>query len=863
MHGVARVGIRAVALGLAFATLAAAAQPFPELLSRSSAGANGSEDAWLARPTPDGRYVAYASAAPNLVAGDTNGTFDVFVRDRATATTARVSVGPAGAQAVGGDSGYFGPGSDFAGLYVSISDDGQRIAFVSNATNLVAGDGNLRRDAFVHDRSTGSTTLVSRSTGGTIGNGDTTEIAISGDGRFVAFTSGASNLITGDTNNEPDVFVRELASGTTERISLDSADAQIVLPSGRGSSHPVITRDGREVFFLNEGNVAPLDCPGQCPTVYVRDRQAGTTTTVSLRHDGTPGTGQVFRAQSSPDGRYVVFSASGVYAPGDTDTLTEDVYLRDRQLGTTEHLCQDTAGTDAALPCETVSVSADGRYVAFTSRALAPDDTNFTPDAYVRDRVFRQTVRVSVTPARAQANCASEAVRITPDARLVTFQSCATNLVPGGTNRRHVYLTTNPFLFEPPARLGATGTLETRSAKLTADGRYLFFLTMNALVAGDSNGMPDVYRRDLSTQAVVRVSVDNAGSQLASGAEAFSVSDDGNRVAFTTVDDGSVALQGESARAKGTIGNKFVARRDVSAATTLRMGPAGATATAPAISGDGNVVVLVSPSNGLVAGDGNGLDDVYSIDAATGAVMARESTPSTGDSNGASRAPTISRNGMVVAFETDATNLATSGAPDSNGTTDVLVVDKAIGDKFAAYPPGGVANGASGAPTLSPDGTRLAFASLADNLRPGDGNGLRDVFVYELARRGIERVSESAGGADGNGASDAPGFSGDGNVVAFRSSASNLVPDDSNASADVFAFDLLDRRRRRQLALTDGGRLSNAESAAPALSHTGEAAAFDSIATNYSLADTNGAVRDVFVVGDPLNPLAIFRSGFE
>lgn len=156
----------------------------------------------------DGRYVAFESFASNLVPNDTNGATDIFVRDRGTGVTTRVSVTSSGGQ------------SSWASYKPSVSADGRYVTFESYSPTLVSGDANGTNDVFVHDRATGTTSLVALATGGAQGNGWSQEAAISANGRYVAFRSGATNLVGGDTNNQDDVFVRDLQTGTTTRASI-------------------------------------------------------------------------------------------------------------------------------------------------------------------------------------------------------------------------------------------------------------------------------------------------------------------------------------------------------------------------------------------------------------------------------------------------------------------------------------------------------------------------------------------------------------------------------------------------------------------------------------------------------------------
>src|SRR5438445_496038 len=207
-------------------------------VSVASDGTEGNDVSLGSALSADGRFVAFDSAATDLVAGDTNGVSDVFVHDRQTGTTERVSVASDGTQ-----------GND-ASFYSALSADGRFVAFDSDATNLVAGDTNGTTDVFVHDRQTGTTERVSvASGGGTQGNGKSGGFfafpALSADGRFVAFQSDAPNLVAGDTNGTTDVFVHDRQTGTTERVSVASGGSQ-----GNGcSAGPVLSADGRFVAF--------------------------------------------------------------------------------------------------------------------------------------------------------------------------------------------------------------------------------------------------------------------------------------------------------------------------------------------------------------------------------------------------------------------------------------------------------------------------------------------------------------------------------------------------------------------------------------------------------------------------------------
>ena len=360
--------------------------------------------------------MAFVSGATNLVPGDTNTRPDVFVHDRQTGETTRVNVDSSGNQ---GNGSAFGP---------AISADGRIVAFVSGATNLVPGDTNTRPDVFVHDRQTGETTQVSVDSQGQKGNDESFPPSLSADGRFVAFISAADNLVPGDTNGHPDVFVHDRQTGQTTRVSVDSSGNQ-----GNGQSfgrlfRAQISADGRFVAFESAANNLVSDDTNFFPDVFVHDRQTGQTTRVNRNSSGNQANlVSEFRA-FSPDGRFVVFwSAASNLVPGDTND--QDIFIHDRQTGQTSLLMNDQNSDVTAL-------STDGRFIAFSSvhQDLVAGDTNISRDIFVHDLQTGQTTRVSVSSAGTQSNGLSLSPAISGNGRFVAFQSIATNLVADDTN---------------------------------------------------------------------------------------------------------------------------------------------------------------------------------------------------------------------------------------------------------------------------------------------------------------------------------------------------------------------------------------------------------------------------------------------
>jgi len=414
----------AAALAVALSGSLARAQT-TERASVATGGAEGnqsSETPWI---SASGRFAAFQSSASNLVPGDTNGWGDVFLRDRQSGTTERVSVDSGGAQ---GNQSSFEP---------SISADERFVAFWSLASNLVPGDTNGFPDVFVRDRQSGTTERVSVASGGAQGNSASAGSSISADGRFVAFYSIASNLVAGDTNGTWDIFVRDRSSGTTERVSVATGGAQGNLASGS----PSISADGRFVAFgSGASNLVAGDTNGVAD-VFVHDRQNGSTVRASLGTGGAEGDGDSPNGRISASGRFMAFySVATNLVSGDANGVS-DVFVRDLQSATTERVSLASGGVQGNSASDRCSISADGRFVAFYSSAsnLVAGDANGAYDVFVHDRQSGTTERVSVDSGGAEGNSTSSTSTsygpsISADGRFVEFESLATNLVAGDTN---------------------------------------------------------------------------------------------------------------------------------------------------------------------------------------------------------------------------------------------------------------------------------------------------------------------------------------------------------------------------------------------------------------------------------------------
>lgn len=347
-------------------------------VSVSTAGAEANVGCDSPSISSDGRFVAFQSPASNLVAGDTNGARDIFVHDRTTATTVRVSVDSMGGESVGGASGS-----------PAISADGRFVVFFTSATTiLTAADTNGINDVFVHDRQTGATTRVSVDSAGTQGTGGASDSGgnsqISADGRFIAFYSDMTNLVAGDTNGFQDVFVHDRTTGVTTRVSVDSTGAQSV---GGGSFVFSISSDGRFVVFRSDAtNLVAGDTNGLTDN-FVHDRLTGTTTRESVDSAGGQAIGGGSSEGSiSDDGRYVAFtSAATNLVAGDTNGF-QDVFVRDRTTGLIVRASVDSTGAEAVGGLSAIGrMTLDGRFVVLQSNAtnLVAGDTNGFRDIFV------------------------------------------------------------------------------------------------------------------------------------------------------------------------------------------------------------------------------------------------------------------------------------------------------------------------------------------------------------------------------------------------------------------------------------------------------------------------------------------------
>ena len=431
MRCISRVFGPAVALIIFSVTAAASiANALPGQTTRvsvDSAGVAANAGSTNGVLSADGRYVVFQSSATNLVTG-VSGT-QVYRHDRMSGVTLLVSVASTGT-----------PGNNVS-RDPSVSANGRYVAFASFATDLVDGDTNSMSDVFVRDMQAGTTALVSSAgspADGTSGlSGLSGAREISDDGRYVAFTSFATNLAAGTNNGRQQIYVRDMTTDAVVRASVDAATGAA---GDRTSQTPAISGNGQVVAFRSEStNFSPLSTSGVTPEIFARDLVSGTTTLES------PGAAATGRSATTPalsfDGRYMAFESTGVLDPRDLDNGTLDVYLSDRVAGTTVLASLSNnpiPGATSASP----SISGDGRWVGFQSLddKLVVGDANGLFDVFLYDRTTETIKLVSLNDADEQANAGSFGPSVSFDGHLVLFGSTATNLAAGSGVGNQLYV---------------------------------------------------------------------------------------------------------------------------------------------------------------------------------------------------------------------------------------------------------------------------------------------------------------------------------------------------------------------------------------------------------------------------------------
>lgn len=883
---------------------------------RSSVGSGDSAGPVL---SPDGRFVLFASSAENLVLLDTNGVvssrlphpLNVYLYDRLTGSNTLVSADITGLA-----------GGNEASVPLAISTNNRYALFESSASNLVPGDTNGSSDIFVRDLLQGTTLLVSANTSGTPANGASSSPAMTPDGRYVAFASYATDLVPGDTNRIQDVFVRDLRKGLTWPVSGGAAATF----STQGSEAPVMTPDGRFVAFVSGAtNVVPGVSPRNGGTeIYLRDEQSGTTLWVSAdaRTTVTSISGPSFFSASnqeiSEDGQYVVFE-------GAKDFGSAAMLFRYHvPSGITQVLHTNAANMSVAAGMLAITPNADR--VAFVANVI--DTSGYTTAVAVWDAATGETILASAPiPAGELDFFEATMPALNRSGRYVSFVSDIPGLVTNEvTEGYHAYVTdldTGLTILVNDTGDGTASPLELLDTpSLSANGRVVAFTSPDSsLVSRDHNRFYDVFVRDLSTNTFELVSgahpallsiTPNSSSTLAPG----TVSGNGRYIAFRS--SASDLVEAELG------GHIHIFLRDATSGANELISvntdgtPANGTSIEAVMSSDGRYVAFTSHATNLAPGVSSPVANVFIRDrlAKTTALVSVDSSD-LGGGNYDSTSPLISSDGRFVFFYSSAGNLApgysyVSGLVrlymrDLQAGTTALVCPYHTG-KAAATPDGHFlacaassritstprpldrlfvwdslatrrvyTNGTTSSSDLfgdlaiSPDGSRIAFLTnslvgpkslhaldwaaktnwliapvslrsapqfssdsrfLAFSGLPTSGTTYQ-IYLHDFHAGATLLVSRSFQlGTNANGHSELPAISPDGRFVAYESSAADIVPGDLNESTDIFIFDRLTGSTTLLTASRSGLSSANAWSGTPVFSPDGSTLVFQSWASD-------------------------------
>lgn len=653
-----------------------------------------------------GRWTVFVSRAANLVPGDRNASADVFVRDRLTGMVERASVDSAGQEA---DGDSFAP---------DVSDDGRFVVFQTQA-RLAAGPAFGAGTVIVlRDRASGTTSLLSRSFDGSVMSGFSLSPRIDGAGTTVVFASSTANLVPGDTNNATDIFAHDIATGALSVVSTGIAGAQ-------------------------------ADSPSRLPDV-------------------------------SDGGQWVVFASDATnLVAGDTNNA-RDVFLRDRVAGVTLRVSEDAAGVGGNGFSDLPVIDAGGDRVAFASYAnnLVPGDTLNRQDVFVWDRgATPRIARASVSSSGAQGDRDSRTPSIGNDARYVLFDSAATNLAPGQIATPSM----QPFLHDRQtgatrALLTTAGQTTVGAGTLDSGGTGACVSSAAALDAIDQNGtIRDVFSQPLaggawSLESRTAIAVP---APAANGASIEpETSPDGRFVVFAS----SATNLDAAAVSRPSASDVYWLDRGTGAVERWPLAPGGlapnGASGSASVSADGRFVAFTSTATNLASG-GTSAVHAYRLDRTTG-TSTLLTAPVVAGSGGGER-PQLSDDGRLIVFQSTATGLV---AGDTNGVRDVFLWQESQPVRRLSVPAGGgQADLESRLPRLSGSGSHAVFVSAATNLVPGASTaGFDDVFRVDLASGDVRRVSETAGGGEADGHSRAADVSADGRFVAFVTEARNLVP---------------------------------------------------------------------------------------
>jgi Tol biopolymer transport system component len=714
--------------------------------SSQTVSAGGGGDSWGPTLSRDGRYVLFSSTANNLVLATNNNpiplnlpaVLNVFLRDRTNRTTTLVSADL---------SGVAGGNDDSIGM--DVSTNGRYALFESAASNLIQGDTNVATDVFVRDVVSGSIVLVSVNTNGVAGNGPSAGSAMTPDGRFVAFVSSASDLVPGDTNGIPDVFVRDLQTGKTVLASVGAGSASTNFPIG-SSEAPVITPDGRYVAFYSTATNLVAGAPAS-GDIYVRDLMAGTTTWVSAgaRASTLAALGKTnivcFNHVLSDDGQALAYEASPNFS-------SLGLILRYNTGTSQTQLVHTNAAVDGiSYPdVSSLQMTPDGRYVAFL--ANTNDTSGETTCVVVWDAQSGATTLASGDLTGAVPDFSiCEWPAISSDGRFVLFLSSASDLVTNDTPgeftlyRRDLQAGTTTLVDVDTN--GAGSILSPNSQpSMSDDGRFVGFdFNDDDLLPNDRNHFSDAFVRDLNGGTTELISVrdprlpcttPNGGSSILG----TSISGDGRFVAF--LGDADNLIPNDTNLFTDVFVHDMLAGSNLLVSLNTNGFSGNGGCGDPALSPDGRYVAFTSSSSDLVPGDTNFSQDVFVRDLATGSTtLVSMNRTGTGPGNTVSSSPVVGAGGRFVLFRSRANNLASGLFLGEN----LFLRDRDVGTNYAL-----THNGVSVA-TMTPDGRFVFFAGTTSTgsfsgLYGWDSQNAAFIYTNTFSAAGVGGLAISSEG---------------------------------------------------------------------------------------------------------------------
>lgn len=752
------------------------------LVSHTPAGKAGNSYSSGAMQTSDGSEVVFYSYASDLVAGDTNGKEDVFVWTRATGVVTRI------AQPAGGES-------DGWSYYPRITPDGRYVSFTSTATNLVPGNGNT--SIYRLDRQISAFVRVDTDAGGTQANGFARASDISDNGNKVLFISQATNLVAGDTNTNYDWYLKDLTTGAVHLVSRDAAGNSADVYTTPLTWGRRLSADGTRAVFVSPAALAAgSNTLGQ---VYLYDDSAGSVSLLS-QNGGTPSNQYCQDARISDDGATAYFSCRGSNLVAGDSNNTDDVFARNIAVGTNTRISLGGSGTQLSGSSYGAFPTSSGARVGFLSTApqLIGNKPSLGFHVFVRDMGTGTVTGPSLLAATQQGAFANDIVRevhyhgasVSGDQRLVAFTSRASNLVTNDTNG-----TEDVFVHDRTAHAttrasvgnnGGQGVCGTDNVTLTPDAHYLTATSCSNLLDNGQSSSYHVYRRNLQTNAWQAITTN------ADGAPFYQphVSDDGRTVAFygnnPSSPQGQVWVKTETG---GTFGPLTLVSATPSA------GPGNASSSLPFVSGNGRYVVFNSSASDLVSGDTNGQQDVYLRDLQNSTTERISLGAAGAQATGACRHGGVSGDGRYVLFFCP-TWLMGGAVPTPSSNNYLYRRDRQSGqlEWVTSMPDGSNGFPASiGQAEISSDGQRVAF-SYYGPIRPLNiTTPIQGVVVIDLPTHNTWTLARGDGRWD-NGYQSFPHFNQAGDAVVLFSDGNTLSPEDGNGHvADVFLITDWDR----------------------------------------------------------------------